>query len=128
MAEAYATADVYLGLSRVDGGVNVEGFGISFVEAAASGTPSVAGDSGGVRSAVRDGETGFVVDPADTAQAAAALGRLLDDAGLRRRMGEAGRRSVETHYNWARVARETRDFACASLEAWRASPRRAGAQ
>jgi len=128
VAEAYATADVYLGLSRVDGGVNVEGFGISFVEAAASGTPSVAGDSGGVRSAVRDGETGFVVDPMDTAQAAAALGRLLDDAQLRRRMGEAGRRSVETHYNWARVARETRDFARASLEAWRASTRGAGTQ
>ena len=123
VAEAYATADVYLGLSRLQDGINVEGFGLSFVEAGASGTPSVAGDSGGVRSAVRDGETGFVVAPGDPAAAAAALGRLLDDPSLRRRMGEAGRVAVESHYNWDRVARETRDFTRASLERWRSSRR-----
>lgn len=111
VAEAYATADVYVGLSRLDGPTSVEGFGISFVEAAASGTPSVAGDSGGVRSAVRDGETGFVVPPLDPDAAAAALRRLLDDAALRAAMGARGRRLVETHYNWERVARETADFA-----------------
>ncbi len=110
VAEAYATADVYLGLSRVDSAINAEGFGISFVEAAASGTPSVAGDSGGVRSAVRDGETGFVVPPADERAVAAALGRLIADPALRAAMGAAGRRAVETHYNWDRVARETLDF------------------
>jgi len=110
VAEAYATADVYVGLSRVDQEVNAEGFGISFVEAAASGTPSVAGDSGGVRSAVRDGETGFVVPPTDLARVVREIGRLLDDDALRARMGAAGRRAVETHYNWDRVARETLDF------------------
>jgi phosphatidylinositol alpha-1,6-mannosyltransferase len=111
VAEAYATATVYVGLSRIDNGVNVEGFGISFVEASASGVPVVAGDSGGVRSAVRDGATGFVVAPSDAAAAAAAIGRLLDDDALRRRMGAAGRHAVETHYNWDRVAQETREFA-----------------
>ncbi len=110
IADAYATADVYLGLSREEG-VQVEGFGISLVEAAASGTPSVAGRSGGVPSAVREGETGFLVEPSDDAAAAAALGRLLDDAALRGSMGAAGRRAVETHYNWDRVARETAEFA-----------------
>ncbi|MCC6774296.1 MAG: glycosyltransferase family 4 protein [Gemmatimonadaceae bacterium] len=110
VAEAYATADVYLGLSRVDSAINAEGFGISFVEAAASGTPSVAGDSGGVRSAVRDGETGFVVPPTDVQGVAAALARLIGDPALRAAMGVAGRRAVETHYNWDRVARETLDF------------------
>lgn len=110
VAEAYATADVYLGLSRVDSTINAEGFGISFVEAAASGTPTVVGDSGGARSAVRDGETGFVVPPTDIYAVAAALGRLIDDAPLRAAMGAAGRLAVETHYNWGRVARETLDF------------------
>jgi phosphatidylinositol alpha-1,6-mannosyltransferase len=111
VAEAYATATVYAGISRLDDGVNVEGFGISFVEASASGVPVLAGDSGGVRSAVRDGETGLVVAPNDVATIAAALRTLLAEPELRARMGAAGRRAVETHYNWDRVAEETRAFA-----------------
>ncbi|HWJ21306.1 MAG TPA: glycosyltransferase family 4 protein [Gemmatimonadaceae bacterium] len=115
IAEAYATASVYVGLSRVDNGINVEGFGISFVEAGASGTPSVAGDSGGVSAAVRDGETGFLVPPEDDAAAAAAIRSLLADPARRAAMGAAARRAVEEHYNWDRVAHETRDFAHALL-------------
>ena len=111
LADAYATATLYLGLSRVDQGINAEGFGISFVEAGASGVPSVAGDSGGVRSAVRDGETGLVVPPTDVEAVIAALRTLLADDALRRRMGAAARRAVETHYNWDRVARDTIAFA-----------------
>jgi phosphatidyl-myo-inositol dimannoside synthase len=111
LADAYATASVYLGASRLDRGVNAEGFGISFVEAGACGIPSVAGDSGGVRSAVRDGETGFVVPPEDVDAVAGALRKLLGDESLRRHMGENARKAVETHYNWDRVARETIAFA-----------------
>lgn len=110
VADAYATADVYIGLSRVDRELDVEGFGIAFVEAAASGTPSIAGDSGGVRSAVRDGETGIIVPPTDVDAAAAALRTLLRDPERRYAMGRAGRAAVESHYNWDRVARETRSF------------------
>jgi phosphatidylinositol alpha-1,6-mannosyltransferase len=111
VAEAYAMATVYLGLSRLDKGVNVEGFGISFVEAGASGTPSVGGDSGGVRAAVRDGVTGFVVTPDDVTAAATALRRLLGDRAKRDAMGAAARAAVLEHYNWDRVARETSEFA-----------------
>jgi phosphatidylinositol alpha-1,6-mannosyltransferase len=109
IAEAYATADIYVGLSREEG-LQAEGFGISFVEAAASGTPSVAGNSGGVSSAVRDGETGLLVPPTDLAAAAAAIRRLLDDRALRDTMGRAARCAVESHYNWDRVATETIAF------------------
>lgn len=119
IAEAYATADVYVGLSRVDSAINAEGFGISFVEASASGTPCIAGDSGGVRSAVRDGETGFVVTPTDQDAVTEALRRLLGDAALRTSMGTAGRRAVESHYNWDRVARETLDFTRSCLSSLR---------
>jgi glycosyltransferase involved in cell wall biosynthesis len=111
VAEAYATATVYLGASRLDRGVNVEGFGISFVEAGASGTPAVAGDSGGVRSAVRDGETGFVVAPEDVPAITSALRTLLTDHARRDEMGRAARSAVERYYNWDRVALETHELA-----------------
>ncbi len=111
LADAYATATAYLGPSRLDRGINVEGFGISFIEAAASGTPSVAGDSGGVRSAVRDGETGFVVPPEDVTAVSGALRTLLADPARRDTMGRAARAAVESHYNWSRVGSETLRFA-----------------
>jgi phosphatidylinositol alpha-1,6-mannosyltransferase len=109
IAKAYAATDVYVGLSREEG-VQAEGFGISFIEAAASGVPSVAGNSGGVSSAVRDGETGILVPPTDVAAAAAAIRRLLDDRALHDSMGRAARCAVESHYNWDRVATETIAF------------------
>lgn len=111
IADAYATADVYVGLSREAGGRQAEGFGISFVEAAASGTPSVAGDSGGVSSAVRDGETGVLVSPSDADGAATAISDLLLDDARRAARGRAGRLAVEQYYNWDRVAEETRRLA-----------------
>lgn len=111
IAEAYATATLYVGLSRHEGEFDVEGFGISFVEAAASGTASVAGRSGGVPSAVRDGETGVLVDPESPREAADAIAALLRDPARREAMGRAGRRLVETHWNWDRVAAETLAFA-----------------
>ena len=110
ISEAYATSTLYVGLSRIDSEINAEGFGISFVEAGASGVPSIAGDSGGVRSAVRDSETGIVVPPTDVASITAAIASLLRDDDRRRSMGQAARHAVETHYNWDRVARDTREF------------------
>ena len=110
LPEAYATSTIYLGASRVDREINVEGFGISFLEAGASGVPSIAGDSGGVRSAVRDGETGIVVSPTDVDAIADAIRSLLVNAERRKQMGRAARHAVETHYNWERVARDTREF------------------
>ena len=110
LPEAYATSTIYLGASRVDNEINVEGFGISFLEAAASGIPSIGGDSGGVRSAVRDGETGIVVPPTDSDGFTDAIRSLLMNPERRKQMGMAGRRAVESHFNWDRVARDTREF------------------
>jgi phosphatidylinositol alpha-1,6-mannosyltransferase len=98
----YNCAEIYLGVSRLME-QRVEGFGISLAEASACGLPVIAGRSGGIPAAVRDGETGILVD-ADRADAVAkAVSRLLADPSLRRRRGEAGRRAVEQHYNWRRV-------------------------
>lgn len=98
----YNAAEVYLGVSRLME-QRVEGFGISLAEASACGIPVVAGRSGGIPEAVHDGETGLLVDAEDPAAVAEALRRLLADPVLRRRLGDGGRRAVETRYNWNRV-------------------------
>jgi phosphatidylinositol alpha-1,6-mannosyltransferase len=99
----YNCAEVYLGVSRLME-QRVEGFGISLAEASACGVPVVAGRSGGIPEAVRDGETGLLVDAESPEAVGDALRVLLDDAALRARLGQAGRRSVESYYNWDRVA------------------------
>src|SRR5688572_23656164 len=96
----YACGDVFAMLCRNRwAGLEQEGFGIVFLEAAAAGVPAVAGESGGAAEAVADGETGLVVDPPTSVDAATgALARLLDDADGRRAMGEAARRRAEKEY------------------------------
>jgi phosphatidylinositol alpha-1,6-mannosyltransferase len=94
----YGCADVYTMLCRNRwAGLEQEGFGIVFLEAAACEVPQVAGDSGGAEDAVVDGVTGVMIRHADDArEVAAAFERLLDDAELRRTMGRAGRlRAIE---------------------------------
>jgi len=85
---------------------DIEGFGISFVEASACGKPVIADRSGGAVEAVADGETGLVIDPSSDTELSNAIQRLLGDADLRRRMGDAGRRRVETTYDWHLLARQ----------------------
>ena len=101
-------ADVFAMACRTRwGGLEQEGFGIVFLEAAACGVPQVAGDSGGAAEAVEDGVTGLVVRrPGDPAEVAAAIGRLLADDGLRRRMGEAARRRAESAFDYGGLARK----------------------
>lgn len=96
----YACGDVFAMLCRNRwAGLEQEGFGIVFLEAAAAGVPAVAGDSGGAAEAVVDGETGLVVtDPTSVAVTGSALALLLDDEDRRRAMGEAARRRAERDY------------------------------
>jgi phosphatidylinositol alpha-1,6-mannosyltransferase len=101
----YGMADVYLGVSRQAESM-VEGFGISLVEASACGVPVVGGRSGGIPDAVRDGETGLLVDPTDVAKVGEAVDRILSDKPLARQLGEAGRQAVVTHFNWDRVTKD----------------------
>ena len=98
----YNAADLYVGASRRHD-LLVEGFGISLVEASACGLAVVGGRSGGVPDAVREGETGILVDPDDPQAVARGVNDLLEDRELRGRLGAAGRRAVETYYNWDRV-------------------------
>ncbi|WP_037577256.1 glycosyltransferase family 4 protein [Phaeacidiphilus oryzae] len=97
----YGAGDVFAMPCRTRrGGLDVEGLGIVYLEASATGLPVVAGDSGGAPDAVLDGETGYVVGGRDVGAVAARVAELLLDAGLRRRMGEAGRAWVEGTWRW----------------------------
>ncbi len=88
-------------------GLEQEGFGIVFLEAAAVGIPTIAGDSGGASDAVVNRETGIVVmDPRSVAETKRSLDTLLGDATVRTRMGSAGRTRLERHYNYDQLARE----------------------
>lgn len=80
-----------------------EGLSRTSVEAMASGRPVVASRIGGLPSTVGDGETGLLFEPGNAAALAAQLERLLDDPGLRQRLGAAGRRVFEDQFAWPRV-------------------------
>ncbi len=83
------------------GGLEVEGLGLVFLEAAATGLPVLAGDSGGSPETVIPAETGYVVHSVD--DIVEGLTMLLDDPAESRRMGLAGRRFVEDVFTWPKV-------------------------
>ncbi|HZZ58873.1 MAG TPA: glycosyltransferase family 4 protein [Opitutaceae bacterium] len=94
LTSVYECADIFA-MTSVNHGHSIEGFGLVYLEAAAHGLPVVAHDVGGVSEAVLDGRTGLLVPPERPAQLAAAFEKLIHDAELRARLGEAGRQ-------WAR--------------------------
>jgi phosphatidylinositol alpha-1,6-mannosyltransferase len=85
-------------------GLDVEGLGIVYLEASATGLPVLAGDSGGAPDAVLEGETGLVVPGRSIDAVAAALIELLTDPSRARAMGEKGRSWVEREWTWTRQA------------------------
>jgi phosphatidyl-myo-inositol dimannoside synthase len=101
----YGAGDVFAMPCRTRrGGLDVEGLGIVYLEASATGLPVIAGDSGGAPDAVLDGETGWVVPGGSPAPVADRIVTLLGDAALRRRLGERGRRWVEDAWRWDLLA------------------------
>jgi len=105
LPQVYHEADLFVLLSREEAG-NIEGFGIVLLEAAASGLPTIAAQSGGMPEAMRDGSTGVVVPPNDIETIAARTIELLQSPETRHAMGQAGRRWVEEQMNWQRVSEE----------------------
>jgi phosphatidyl-myo-inositol dimannoside synthase len=103
----YAACDVFAMPCRSRwGGLEVEGFGIVYLEAAAAGKPSVAGRSGGAAEAVMDGETGVLVEGGEPKAVAMSAARLLTDRARAEAMGSAGRERVERDFTWAGRAGE----------------------
>lgn len=101
----YAAGTVFCMPTRTRrGGLEPEALGICYLEAAATGLPVVAGDSGGAPDAVLAGENGYVVDGRDPAAVADRCAQLLLDAGLRARFGARGRAWVAERWRWDDLA------------------------
>ncbi|MEV6880280.1 glycosyltransferase family 4 protein [Amycolatopsis sp. NPDC051128] len=97
----YAAGDVFAMPARTRGkGLDVEGLGIVYLEASATGLPVVAGNSGGAPETVLDEVTGHVVEGRDVGQLAETLTSLLADPVRARRMGAAGREWVSRNWRW----------------------------
>jgi phosphatidylinositol alpha-1,6-mannosyltransferase len=103
LPQYYAACDVFVLPNRVEQ-ADVEGFGIVFLEAAASGKPAVGGRSGGVPEAVADGVSGLLVSGTDVEELAATIGQLMDSESLRRSLGEAGRDRAVREFGWEAAA------------------------
>ncbi|WP_175408757.1 glycosyltransferase family 4 protein [Streptomyces sp. TRM64462] len=107
----YGAGDVFAMPCRTRrGGLDVEGLGIVYLEASATGLPVVAGDSGGAPDAVLEGETGWVVRGGSPRDAAERIVPLLQDPELRRKMGERGREWVEQRWRWDLLADRLREL------------------
>ncbi|PSL56439.1 phosphatidylinositol alpha-1,6-mannosyltransferase [Saccharothrix carnea] len=101
----YNAGDVFAMPCRTRGrGLDVEGLGIVYLEASATGLPVVAGRSGGAPETVRDGVTGRVVDGREVTEVANAVAALLADPGTAAKMGAAGREWVTGHWRWDDLA------------------------
>ncbi|MGX7826908.1 glycosyltransferase family 4 protein [Actinokineospora sp. 24-640] len=97
----YAVGDVFAMPCRTHArGLDVEGLGIVFLEAAATGLPVVAGDSGGAPETVEDGHTGHMVDGRSVEEVADRVGALLADPSRARSMGAAGREWMRRAWTW----------------------------
>ncbi len=105
----YRQCDLFILANRRLSDDDMEGFGIVFLEAAASGLPVIGGKSGGVPDAVDDGGNGILVDTEDPVQIAEALGKLVTDDELRSRMATAGRAWAES-FTWAHFAEQIHEI------------------
>lgn len=101
----YAAGDVFAMPCRTRRrGLDVEGLGVVFLEASATGLPVVVGDSGGAPDAVIDGETGYLVNGRDRADVAHRLVTLLTDGTTATAMGRAGRDWMCRDWTWTAMA------------------------
>jgi phosphatidylinositol alpha-1,6-mannosyltransferase len=107
----HALADVFAMPCRTRGaGMDVEGLGIVFLEASATGVPVIAGQSGGAPEAVQHNKTGLVIDGTSVDEVAEAVAELLSDRDRAAKMGAAGREWVTSQWRWDTLAARLSDL------------------
>ncbi|MEX2571420.1 MAG: glycosyltransferase family 4 protein [Gemmatimonadota bacterium] len=102
----YAGSDIFVLPAVRDRKGDVEGLGVVLIEALQYELPVVASESGGIPDVVEDGRTGLLVPPGDTDALASAIGRLIEDPELARRLARAGREDVAVRFSWDRIVTE----------------------
>jgi len=118
LAARYRTADIFLHPQvALEGGAEIEGFGLVIADAMARGIPCIVGRDGGPGELVRHGIDGMVVDGNSPDAIAQALARLASDADLRRRMGASARAFAAENFSWDRHCRLATDGLLAPQEA-----------
>jgi phosphatidylinositol alpha-1,6-mannosyltransferase len=105
LAALYNLCDVMVLINRQEADGDIEGFGIVFLEANASGKPVIGGRSGGAIEAIVDGSTGFLVAPDDVVGVESAMRRLLTDLNLRGIMGGTAACRARDEFSWTERAR-----------------------
>lgn len=99
----YQAADLFVMPNREIKG-DVEGFGIVFIEASASGIPAIGGESGGTKDAIEHSVSGLLLDPDDVEGISRSIIQLLSDLSLMSKLGIQGRKTVENKFSWERAA------------------------
>lgn len=122
----YALGDVFIlanrGFTDEFGQLDVEGFGMVFLEANCQGKPVIGGRSGGTVDAVEHGVTGFLCDPDSVESFQQALDTLLSDPALAKRMGEAGRERAKRDFSWDTRAEQIRQLSAEVVEGRKPTP------
>jgi phosphatidylinositol alpha-1,6-mannosyltransferase len=102
LVDTYAACDVFVMPTRFDvARGEVEGFGISYLEASAQGRPVIGTNTGGTGDAIKEGVTGFRINPEDSEALESRLTELLGNPKLRQAMGEAGRNFALKPADWS---------------------------
>lgn len=107
--QVYLAADLYVMPSRPGSMGEVEGFGISFLEANAYGLATIGSTVGGIPDAVEHGVNGLLVPPDDPSTLACAINELLKDPQRRREMALAGQRRIQEKFNWQKIVDSIED-------------------
>jgi glycosyltransferase involved in cell wall biosynthesis len=102
----YSLADIYVQPSIIDKDGTTEGLGVTILEAMACETACIGSSVGGIPDIIKDGENGFLVNPADPEQLAEKIIFLLKNRELREGIGKKGRKFVEENYSWNAKAGE----------------------
>ncbi len=103
----YAIADIYIMPNREEANGDIEGFGITFIEAQAAEKPVIGGLSGGVPDSVYDRKTGILVDPLNEKQIASSISELLENSDEALTMAKNGRERVSALFSWPTITSKT---------------------